>query len=337
MDKNILRNILIEKLKVSRHSLSRYCRTKSIIENLVSMTNFLPHNSPINRRAWHIIYDIDEIQKCKKCNINHTKFNNNKWGYLDYCSIKCQRNSSEVIKNLNESLEKKYGKGITNPFQSKEIQEKIKNTNTQKYGVDHNLKSDICKQKIKDTCKHKYGVDNFAKSKEYGILYRKTIQDKYGVDHYSKTEEFKDKFKKTCISRYGVDHYMQDPEQCENILRKIHSFKDFKMPSGKLVRVQGFEDKALSILLEEGIEEDDILISKREITNFIGKIKYLHKDKERIYFPDFFIKSTNTVVEVKSTWTYDRNGKILPEDNVFFSKESAVKNTGMNFRLMLIR
>ena len=38
-------------------------------------------------------------------------------------------------------------------------------------------------------------------------------------------------------------------------------------------------------------------------------IKYYNEGKPKIYFPDFIIKSRNKIIEIKSSWTYDNNGK----------------------------
>jgi hypothetical protein len=331
-----MKEILIEKLKVSRHALSRFCRTKTIAPKLIELTSFLPENSAMNIRCWHIINEVKKIPKCKHCEKNHTKFNNNKWGYLDYCSVKCQRNSKEVKENLIKSYRKKYGENIINPYQAKEVKEKIKHSLQERYGVDHNFKSETVRNKIKETNIEKYGVDHFSKTDEFKEKYKESIKKKYGVDHFSKTDEFKEKSKNTWFKKYGVEHPMKDPLLLDKFLEKIHKFKDFEFPSGKIVRVQGYEDKALKILLEEGICEDDILVAKGEIINEIGIIEYFFKDKNKFYFPDFFIKSLNMVIEVKSTWTFDNNGKIQKEDNIIFAKRDACISLGYKFRIMII-
>jgi predicted nuclease of restriction endonuclease-like RecB superfamily len=70
------------------------------------------------------------------------------------------------------------------------------------------------------------------------------------------------------------------------------------MPSGNLVKYQGYEDKALDELVQ-GYEEEDICIGRANVPI----IDYYIDDKKHVYFPDFYIKSLNKIIEVKSEWT----------------------------------
>lgn len=63
--------------------------------------------------------------------------------------------------------------------------------------------------------------------------------------------------------------------------------------------VQGWEPYAIDYLLNK-FYEDDLYFGKE-----VPRIKYIFKEKEHIYFPDIYIKSIDTIVEVKSTYTYN--------------------------------
>ena len=112
MNKENLIKTLKEKLKISRYALRNFAKMKGVKEEIIEYTSFLDENIPMNIRSWHLINEIESVGICKHCKLNNTKFNNNKWGYLDYCSVKCQRNSEIVCARLNESVQKKYGKGL---------------------------------------------------------------------------------------------------------------------------------------------------------------------------------------------------------------------------------
>jgi hypothetical protein len=138
------------------------------------------------------------------------------------------------------------------------------------------------------------------------------------------------------MKRFGVDHPMKDPDHLEKVLRKIHAFKDVSLPSGKVVKLQGYEPEALLRLLLT-IPEDDIVIGKKKIRDEIGEIEYFDlTGQKRIYFPDFYIKSQGKVIEVKSTWTYDRNGRIPPDRNINLLKREACWRLGLDFEFMII-
>jgi hypothetical protein len=55
-------------------------------------------------------------------------------------------------------------------------------------------------------------------------------------------------------------------------------------------------------------------------------IKYNINNKCKIYFPDFLIKTKNTIIEIKSSWTYDNNGKNIALRDVNHKKWEAAKS-----------
>lgn len=102
------------------------------------------------------------------------------------------------------------------------------------------------------------------------------------------------------IERYGVEHPMQNAEIFERSEKQ--RTKKYVLPSGKEVNVQGYENYALDILLKE-FNEDDILNSRTDM----AIINYNFKNVNRRYFPDIYIPKINKIIEVKSTWTYQKN------------------------------
>jgi len=55
-------------------------------------------------------------------------------------------------------------------------------------------------------------------------------------------------------------------------------------------------------------------------------INYEFEGKDRIYFPDFLVKPKNLIVEIKSSWTYDNNGKNKDLRNINDKKWEAAKS-----------
>jgi hypothetical protein len=89
-----------------------------------------------------------------------------------------------------------------------------------------------------------------------------------------------------------------------SLLAPCYRFKEFVFPSGRIVKVQGYEDKALILLIQK-YSEDNIIVGRKEISAEIGKIYYMNKNTQHIYFPDIYIKSENKIIEVKSSYTYE--------------------------------
>jgi hypothetical protein len=107
--------------------------------------------------------------------------------------------------------------------------------------------------------------------------------------------------------------------------------KNYILPSGRIVRIQGYENYGIEFLLNKGIDEKDIIIGNKEIEKEIGLFFFYDtkKKKERRYFPDIFIKSENKIYEVKSTYTMK-----LDIDLINMKKESII-NRGFNFEFLV--
>jgi hypothetical protein len=158
-----------------------------------------------------------------------------------------------------------------------------------------------CSSKIKEkknveTCMKKYGVKNTGLVEDI----KEKIQDKWIVKyggHPKKTKEVQEKWKATCLKVYG-GHPNQNKEVQIKSEASSYAYKDYMMPSGNIVKVQGYENIALDELVQL-YEEDDIIIGRSSIPT----IYYYINDTKHVYFPDFMIKSENKIIEVKSEWT----------------------------------
>lgn len=92
-------------------------------------------------------------------------------------------------------------------------------------------------------------------------------------------------------------------QMLENQQKYSKNFKDYIFPSGKKVRIQGYENIALDLLLEN-YDESELITDRKNIPH----IQY---NDNRRYIPDIFIPNENRFIEVKSTWTYDTNEDII--------------------------
>jgi hypothetical protein len=187
---------------------------------------------------------------------------------------------------------------------SKELgKEKIIQTTLNKYNTINVMQNDIVKQKLSDS-----------------------VKEKYGVNCYFQTEEFKNKVIQTNLERYGVNHHSQNAEVAETMLTKAYKLKQYKLPSGNIIDYQGYKNFALdTLLLIEKINEDDIINSRKNVP----EIWYNDKNgKRRRHYVDFYIKSQNRCIEVKSTWTNQ-------EKNNVFEKQKAAKDLGYKYEIWI--
>lgn len=254
-------------------------------------------------------------------------------------------------KNIRNKVKKtnleRYG--VENTYQMKKVLDKIK----EKYGNDFGFGSDFFKNKSKETCNKKYGVDYNLQRTEIHKIITETMKDLYGgrglgsdeireriydeveriygERHPMHNKEIKNKLEETNLKKYGETHYMKVSELFDNHMKNSYKVKKLQLPSGKIVSVQGYEPFAINWFLENGYDEEDLMISTKEIENEIGKIKYHNpiKNKESRYYPDIYIKSENRIIEVKSEYTYKQN-KTINE-----AKGKACIEKGLDFDFMI--
>jgi hypothetical protein len=224
-----------------------------------------------------------------------------------------------IVTNL-----KKYG--CENVGQSQQCKDKSKATNLERYGVEYSLQNPEVRQKIIATNLEKYGCENPRQNKEIKQKIINTNLEKYGVEYYLETPEFKQKVIQTNLDKYGVPHHSQNSEVANNMLKNAYNNKKYKMPSGNIIDYQGYENFALNELLcVEQISESDIITSR---TN-VPEIWYTDKNnKKRRHYVDFYIKSQNRCIEVKSTWTNQ-------EKNNVFEKQIAAKMLGFKYDIWI--
>lgn len=151
-------------------------------------------------------------------------------------------------------------------------------------------------EKAKKTCMDKYGVDNAGKSKEIKNKINESWLNKFG-GHPKKTKEVQEKWVATCLEKYG-GHPNQNIDVQAKAEANSYHHKAYMMPDGDIVKIQGYEGLALDELVQV-YEQEDIIIGRGKVPT----IPYMLDAKKHVYFPDFYIKSENKIIEVKSVWT----------------------------------
>jgi len=222
---------------------------------------------------------------------------------------------SEVIKQKIKATNlERYG--FENQFQNEDIKNKIKTTNLERYGVENPSHSPIVVEKIKQVWNDKYGChpQNIESIQEKG---RQTSLLKYGVTHPQKNKEIKNKGKATCLLKYGVENPTLNPDIFDKAQKNMKKRKEYTLPSGEIIYLQGYEPFAMDNLLNLYTETEIISGAKN-----VPKIKYIINEKPHIYYPDFFIPKDNKIIEVKSTWTINLYSDIIQ------SKAEATKAQG---------
>lgn len=226
-----------------------------------------------------------------------------------------------------ETMQKKYGNGITNWLQVPKLKAKMMKKKDGVIGM--YMKDDMSQSEISE----ELGLSKAAISsrlKRRGIKKdaakilaknikngRKKTREKYGVDNVFELREFQDKAKARIQELFGIDS--------EWFSKKCYKLKKYKFPSGREVYVQGFEPLFLDILISEGVHESEICVERRMMPKFF----YEEDGRTRRYYPDVYIHISETIYEVKSEYYYHKE-----LDNIK-RKVSSVLNSGFKCEIVV--
>jgi hypothetical protein len=306
---------------------------------LIDATNFLPNDINLRFRFNYIKEGlINTPKKCKECDkilldVKKT-----------FCSCVCSNINVEEIEKMKHTWNTKSDVEIN------KIQSKRRKTNLRKYGVDiasklpnvieknkqshiknwgdYAMRTNEVLMKRNDTCIERYGGVGMA-SEELFSKMKKTNVEKYGVEYYSSTNDWYDRCVKTASEKYGKEWVSKVDSINAKQQSGGYSYYDFEFPSGKVVRVQGYEPKVLTKLVVD-YDEDDIVVGVQNIIDCIGFLHYVYENKTHRYYPDIYIKSENRVIEVKSDYTFNKE----KEKNLL--KRDSVINKGINFNFIIL-
>jgi len=204
----------------------------------------------------------------------------------------------QLITNKRKATNlEKYGVEFTQ--QLKETQDKAKRTCLDKYGVENPSQSIICKEKRKQTHLKRFGVENSFQSEIIKEKIKETNLKKYGVENPSQSPKVAEKKIITHLNNYGVEYPSQNIDTFEKQRKNMFKRKYHKLPSGKIIPLQGYEPFAVDELLNLYDEQDlELEIKKMPEIWYIG-----NDNKNHRYIPDIYIPKENKIIEVKSTYT----------------------------------
>lgn len=223
-------------------------------------------------KMWHLFSDTTEDCKCKVCSGIVTEWNKSFNTPFPACSTECKKEYSRIQRL--RTCQQVYGGNA--PSSSKCVLSKMQETSIKNYGTPNPSSNSCVKQKRANNNLKKYGVTNPTVLTE--------IREKISIAQNSKSES----------ERLSI---------IEKSKTTARAWKYVTTPSGKTIKLQGAEPEVYNLLLQE-FNESEILCEKENVPSF----KYTDKDgKDRRYFPDFYIPKTNTIIEVKSTFTLEQH------------------------------
>ncbi len=202
-------------------------------------------------------------------------------------------------------------------------------------------------KKYQKFCSLTCSNNNESRKQEFSKSYKKNdiqlIKEKrfntnflrYGNSNANQVPEIKKKIIETCLRKYNVRYAMMN----KDISNKSYSnrkaplpssfkWKEYVMPSGRILLIQGRENKMLDKLLQIFTEEE-ILVHKG-----VPTIKY--KDCNGIYrkhYPDAYVKKLNWIFECKCNYTWNPNEETR-KNNILKYKEA--KKLGFKYNVIIL-
>lgn len=245
---------------------------------------------------------------CELCG-NKTDFDRFARGYKRYCSKKCRKKGR--TDNIASTTYEKYE--VDNVNHLKEVRDKIRSTNEEKYGNACPMQEEGRQKAIQKKNMENLGVNLPFQSRDIQLKSAKVREERYGAKYTYQSSILQEKIRKTNLKKYGVEY----PLQCRKIFDK-HQSNRFKRKMYKNTNIyyQGtyeydFLDKYLTIFpdMENG-----------------PTIRYFYDKKWKIYYPDFYIPSLNLIVEIKGSYFIKENLK---------NKKDACEQLGYNWIMIL--
>lgn len=122
------------------------------------------------------------------------------------------------------------------------------------------------------------------------------MNEKYNCDYTTQSQELLKKCKESSLKKYGSEHPMQNREVFNKSQKSSCLIKKYKNTN---LTYQGTYEKYFLELMEEKNLLEKISSGK--------SYNYIFENKNHVYYSDYFFD--NSIIEIKSTWTYNKNGK----------------------------
>lgn len=207
--------------------------------------------------------------------------------------------------------------------QEPDVQKKREQTMLNKHGMRFAFLTEEAKKRREKSSMERWGTVWPFQSKKYWDEYAIPLAiKKYGSKYYLQSEAYIEKM----MELYGVRNPLQDPKIHKKKHQSSFAYKEYELPSGKVVNIMGYEGLCVDILLgkenvsfvDKVYKEDDLYFDED-----VPRVDYIDNEgKTRVYHPDVLITTAteSTFIEVKSTFTFNVDSKKMHEKAIAAAK-----------------
>lgn len=178
-----------------------------LVKEIITITSFLPSDSPLKRRMWHVSNEMLHIPLCPACQNDVIYFRTRTCSYIDMC-FSCHKKREQF--NREQSTIEKYG--VKSTLEVPEFIERGRDTIRSRYGVDYVSQSPEIREQIVRTCIERFGVDNPSKAQSIKAKKTETCLRNFGVENPLISDAIKAKIRETNLERYGSEYAASSPE-----------------------------------------------------------------------------------------------------------------------------
>lgn len=281
----------------------------NIFENNKMLSTHIRFKHKITTQEYYDTYlkTINEgICACPGCS-NLTRYYKLTCGYAKYCSNKCQSADPLIKEKIKQTMIKKYGasnnftrKEIIAKAHTKEANEKKRQRNLNKYGVEHVLQAQDIINKSKQTNLLKYGV-------EYGCITRQCREK-------ANSKEAKDKKIQTFSKHFNAKGNLGrlDVWQKTNNSNIKHYGKHYLATNENRKKCNSLDARQKAICTKKKNNSLNSSSYEKSLAEFfkLHHISYINEyfDKNRYpYHCDFYLPNEDYFVELNIHWTHGRH------------------------------
>jgi very-short-patch-repair endonuclease len=177
------------------------------------------------------LYDLYINQNLKTIDIAKMFNVSRKTIHMRLREYKIYKSKDKINENIKKTCQEKYG--VDFPLQNNNIRNKASNTYLKKNGYGSPLSDPNVRIKIEKTCQEKYGVSCTLKAEEIINQIKETNLKNYGYENPFSNENIKEKIKETNLEKYGSE-YIGGSEIIKEKCSKTQLEKSFYLLIGKV-------------------------------------------------------------------------------------------------------
>jgi hypothetical protein len=304
-----------------------------LYDELIKRTNFLQYDAQDSERVYVLINDITEQMKCPYCS-NKLAFHKMNLGYYSTCQSKECVTKHRIVTNKESTKKINWNESL---------------------------------QKQKATCLERYGAEhNWCNGTTSRESYYKTMEETYGSRSPLQVHAIKQRQESTTLSRHGRIGFLHSPKMLATLIERFpDAYNDITKRANVMTSKKGHDIWETAVMAHYGVNNPmqvKEIFEKQQKNGFVLKEykesgvfyrgtfeydflceffntitiedpaitpTYQENGIDKKYFPDFYIPSKNLIVEIKSSYYFNRDREQI------ISKAIAVMKLGYEFMIII--